>query len=336
MSSKNKERIAYFDIAKALLIFIVIFHHESFAARDTHIEGSLQWNFTFLPLYASWFMPAFFFITGYCTNFEKDFRGFAVNNLRTLIWPAVSIFFVLAVFHAFVAADIVAFFDDCNTIPIRGFNWFLMALFLSKMLMWTVNHYVRNLTLAGVATLLIGIIAICMNDVDFLGGNYLHHRHAQYLTIFLFCGYAARQKALLNDKMMIVCSVVFLIAVLTCMKINGITPGIAGTWINFSVWQMPLHLLLAITGTMFILYVSKIINHCSFLESVGRSSLIFYLFHIDVLRVCIPLIARYFVVPTTTATVLMFDVLAFVATTIICCLISYAINNTILRKLIKL
>lgn len=336
MSMQNKDRIAYLDIAKALLIFIVIFHHESFAARDSYIEGSLQWNFTLLPLYASWFMPAFFFITGYCTNFGKDFKSFVVNNLRTLIWPAVSIFFLLAVYHAIVSSDITAFIDDCNTIPIRGFNWFLMALFLSKILLWTLNRYAKKLSVIGVLTLVTGIVAIYMNDVDFLGGNYLHHRHALYLTIFLFCGYVSRQEVLLSERMLIGSSVVFIIAVLTCMKINGVTPGIAGTWINFSVWQIPVHILLAITGTMFILFVSKIINHCVLLELIGRSSLIFYLFHIDVLIFCMPLIARYIIAPTNTATVLIVDVIAFVATVVICSLISYAINNTIFRKLIKL
>ena len=78
----SNPRLAYIDVAKGVLISIVIFHHISFQANMAGIHnGCIQWNFTFLPLYASWFMPAFFIITGLCSNFNRPIGSFLLFYL---------------------------------------------------------------------------------------------------------------------------------------------------------------------------------------------------------------------------------------------------------------
>lgn len=332
----KENRYTYIDIAKGILILVVIFHHISFAAKEMNVSGSLAWNFRLLPLYASWFMPAFFFITGYCSNFEKNFIQFITTNLRTLLWPALTSFLITATYSIMLSHDVNTFMEALNTIPIRGFNWFLMALFLSKMLFWTLNHNISNKTAFGVAIITIACIAIIFNDINFLGANWFHHRHALYLTLFLYLGHLAKVNNLVQKKYLIIASLIFIITVLSCMKIKGVSPGIAGLWINFTITEVPLHILLALTGISFVLLTSIIISNCKILEQIGKDSLIYYIFHIDVIRTIIVFICKYIVTPSDIVSVICTDIITVFLTTVICWAIAYLFKNTILFRIIKL
>ena len=131
-----KSRLSYIDIAKGILISIVLFHHISFQANLVGLHnGCIQWNFTFLPLYASWFMPAFFIITGYCSNFNRSFKSFALDNIATLVWPMLLFYILTSLFKVHSLSSYSIITDLSN-----GINWFLTALFISKFFYYFVNH----------------------------------------------------------------------------------------------------------------------------------------------------------------------------------------------------
>lgn len=80
-------RLSYIDSAKGILIIIVIMHHlPQVAIRICEIDSdNLQIMDSYSFLYCSFFMQAFFFITGFCTSFEKEFSEFFLRNFKTII-----------------------------------------------------------------------------------------------------------------------------------------------------------------------------------------------------------------------------------------------------------
>ena len=64
-----KERIHYIDVAKGLLIILVILHHFPQLMDQYGVSNPfLQFLDSASDYYNAFFMPTFFIITGYCTN----------------------------------------------------------------------------------------------------------------------------------------------------------------------------------------------------------------------------------------------------------------------------
>lgn len=111
------ERLCYIDATKGILILLVIAGHVPFAmvklggipSSAISLWGEINYN-----TFASFYMASFFFITGYCSNFNKPLDVFIKDNLATLILPCLLL-----------------------SSPT---NWFIMALFLSKLLYYWINR----------------------------------------------------------------------------------------------------------------------------------------------------------------------------------------------------
>ena len=274
------KRIEYLDVAKGLLILIVIFHHSWMQGYEA---GKTIHLYT-LQTYASWFIPAFFVITGYCSNFDKPFRSFLVSNLCTLIWPAITSFFLIFVMRALVMRDTSILGDALKVVPLWGFNWFLSALFFSKIIYWVVRYHCDSPLYRGIVLLTMAYLAIWMNDKNLFSINWFHHRHAIYLTFWLYIGEMMRQHHTLPIRYPITVTLSWALLTILCMKIIGELPGIGGVWINFSVSRIPLHILLSILGTLMVISFSKVAEKNQLLSFIGRNSLVFYLFHSEFLK----------------------------------------------------
>lgn len=277
---ETRNRLDFLDVAKGLLILVVIYHHSWMQGYDS---GQRVYLYT-LQTYASWFMPAFFVITGYCSNFNKSFIPYIISNLRTLVWPAITSFLLVFLTRTILLYDASIFCDALKTIPLWGFNWFLSVLFLSKLIYWFTKRYIDFWVWRGLILLGLAFLAIWMNDKNIFGENWLHHRHALYLTLWLFVGEVMRFHNKLPIKFPFTVLFSWLIVTLLCMKVIGVLPGIAGVWINFGVDKIPLHILLSLLGTLMIISIAKWIDYSKFLQFVGRNSLVFYLFHNEFLR----------------------------------------------------
>ena len=71
----SKKRIPYFDVAKGVLICLVIISHiylETLTVAKIP-NSTFAWMRSWQWIHVSFFMPAFFIITGLCSNFEKEF-----------------------------------------------------------------------------------------------------------------------------------------------------------------------------------------------------------------------------------------------------------------------
>ena len=87
----SKKRIPYFDVAKGMLICLVIISHiylETLTVAKIP-NSTFAWMRSWQWIHVSFFMPAFFIITGLCSNFEKEFKPFFISNVRTILIPAI-------------------------------------------------------------------------------------------------------------------------------------------------------------------------------------------------------------------------------------------------------
>lgn len=86
------ERYSFIDVAKGLLISLVIFFHTSPLAEANGVENEIFINLKRLNfLFSPFFMGAFFFITGFCSNFEKKFAHYLLKDIKTLILPSLTL-----------------------------------------------------------------------------------------------------------------------------------------------------------------------------------------------------------------------------------------------------
>lgn len=74
MASTN--RIPFIDIAKGIMIILLIFHHLPQVSKTLlGLENETLESLDGLKyIYCTFFMQAFFVITGYCSNFDKKIQ----------------------------------------------------------------------------------------------------------------------------------------------------------------------------------------------------------------------------------------------------------------------
>ena len=141
-----KQRIEYFDTTKGILMFFLIWGHMIIFAKTLGIESDFTQTIqNTVPFYRAFFMQTFFFITGFCTSWNKPFKPFLIGNFKTIILPAF-IFLPLA-FLTNVIIGKECSLDAIVALVIKyltdGIPWFLSALFFAKMIYWTMKKNIK-------------------------------------------------------------------------------------------------------------------------------------------------------------------------------------------------
>ena len=253
------ERLRYIDATKGILILLVIAGHVPFAmvklggipSSAISLWGEINYN-----TFASFYMASFFFITGYCSNFNKPLDVFIKDNLATLILPCLLL-----------------------SSPT---NWFIMALFLSKLLYYWLNSlgekYMREKSKWIIVT--ICIVFSLLGCICRLLPERMSCWHALGLLVFLHIGQLLKGKDL------------FKIGLYSGLVYTGLSlwakmcfhiPSIASDYL-VELKEWPLHLILALSGSLFILSLGKIFQKSNILCVLGKNSLIIYFFHVWILR----------------------------------------------------
>ena len=84
----QKTRLHYVDIAKGLLILMVIIHHiPQYYLTNGH-NNYLKYMDDNSFIYSSFFMASFFILSGYVSNFSKPFIAFSIKNFKSLMVPS--------------------------------------------------------------------------------------------------------------------------------------------------------------------------------------------------------------------------------------------------------
>ncbi|GEM_PF-679188 len=280
-------RLHWVDIAKCILIVMVVVHHLPYVAHDYIGTDKIDVLNDVNCLFVSYFMAAFFIITGFCTNFERDFKSFLVRNVKTIVLPGALFTIFLAWFFNLLARDFTLShwldLEKLKYILLNGSEWwFLSALFIDKMVYWLLHRYVKK-------GLVIGIIALAMMTV----GIYLYSReypeywfyqHALAFIPFLAFGHWLKEhKRLLENNALAFVGggAVILLSVLTAVGVD--IPYIHLTYDMIkSVWLIPMALIYAILGSLLIFRLSQMIGKSRIMEYIGGQTLIIYMLHADI------------------------------------------------------
>jgi len=285
-------RFKYFDVAKGILIVFVIIHHLPAVASQINLknlvfEGADSMDF----LYRGFFMPAFFFITGCCSNFEKRFNFFFVSNIKGLLVPAVTMGILCQVFQMLLYEPHVFNLSIISWLYCGGPFWFLSALFLSKCIFWIIHERMRKYKFAEgliifVASFVVSIL--CSINIKF---NPWYIQQAILLIPFLYVGNLFKYKQLKLKHSLIMGGGNLLISCFLRWK-NYVYPSVTMV-LSLDVTNYLNYLFIAITGSLFVIGISQKISSCVFLEYLGKSSIVIYTLHIEVILFLLQFIKKY-------------------------------------------
>lgn len=274
-------RFKYFDIAKGLLMVLVVIHHlppvaSQVDVKDPVFEGADSIDF----LYRGFFMPAFFFVTGCCSNFEKRFDSFLLSNMKGLLVPAVTMGLLCQVAQLLLYEPHVFNLNLISWLYCGGPFWFLSTLFLSKCIFRIIHGRMKEHKFAEGLIIFVApcmVSVLCSLHIKF---NPWYIQQAILLVPFLYVGNLFKYRQLelrhslaVGGNLLISC----------CLKFQGyIFPSVTMV-LSLDVANYLNYLFLAVTGSLFVVGISQKISSCAFLEYLGKSTIVVYTLHIEVI-----------------------------------------------------
>lgn len=293
-----KPRIEYIDIAKGLLIICLLFGHERVYGPMDGVDDKFMFIMAYpCVIYSAFFMQAFFIITGFCSSFKVDFKMFLWKNIKTLLLPSILLFMFSEYYKLCI------FEHTLSTLPFSklalwittGAPWFIMAMFLGKLLYWPICRLQKKWQIVILAVLyLIGLLAHKYSSYP----NYLWYQHTLLLTPYLLVGNQLKVNRLLEGDIFLKYAAGFFVVSISVQvllsKCGGyIIPSqdysICVTLLNF-----PIHIVNSVSGTALTLWVSKRIAHSGFLSTLGKGTLLIYLWNGIVYRSIIRLLMPFY------------------------------------------
>lgn len=327
----NKDRLNYIDIAKALAIIAMVSQHVEMAIEQVVCpETMAQYANSQKYLILTWIMPIFFVITGYCSNYQKDIKPFVVSLIISIGLPIFFFDIIPVNIENFTTMSLT---DAIKQIPLtlsRFFRysfWFLRALFVAKLLYWFLYNYTQGLHKIIILTLL--YIAACIAVIN---GHGAHGCHSLIgLTFIAYGDWIKKRKLLENNFFCIINLFGFAIIIMVMWSLMYQPPCLtANLKLNYlDIIYFPI---VALTASISILYLSRLMKKCWALEIVGRYSLVVYCFHYYVnkwLNLQFLLSAG-----SSLSYSLLYLIIHVIITVSLCCIFAYIVDRPYLRVII--
>jgi len=342
----KKERLDYVDVAKGLLILSVIWHHLPLDASKYGGISSPTLSFMDYAnsFYVCFFMQAFFFITGYCSNFNKTIKEQIWRNFRTLIVPAFCFCVICTGIRALTRGSFSPFMKFCQAdFWLYGFKsyWFLFALFLAKNIYAFIIHGLNNVKYGKyIKWSLIFVLLIFSVKTGYknqtpddhgLLPNYLFWQNALINLPFLALGDQLKGK--LNDKIMWVGSIAFMVLILILFAAPTYIPRV-GQFPSMHIRHILEFLTLGSLGSIFVLQMSKFIKKWGGVKWFGKESLIVYCMHGLILNIMITIIANYVIYPLGVVSSVLYIICVMLSTVVILIPFIYLVNTKYLSWII--
>lgn len=282
------KRLHYIDIFKGICLILVVMHHAPLALNgDLAPQGSLYWYIN--NFITAFFMPAFFVATGYSSSFTRPFKDFLWKNVKTILIPCYCLYYLnryLQNLNVFLFGEDASWLTWSHWlapgfrtfVEEGGFYWFLSSLFISKLLMYVLYKfpYQWQKITSAIVLMLVGVLLY-----DRLP-NYFFYQHALILLPFLTFGKLLKKYEAVIEKYVYSFVSVFVVGVVLLSLLGYDVPTVTRN-ITIQWATLPLFLLLSIAGTVTFWHLSKIIQHSSWLEYIGRGSLVEYCFNYSTL-----------------------------------------------------
>lgn len=179
MASKSK-RSKYFDNAKFILIFLVVFGH--LISPLKYEDGFLFTLYTVIFLFH---MPAFIMISGY---FAKGFnkKGYLSKSVKKILLPYFIFQFIYSIYYYVNGQEDKLNFDVLHP---HWTLWFLLSLFFWNLLL----YLFARLKWAGLALSI--LLGICIGYIDHVGSFLSLSRTFVFFPYFLL-GYLLKENQL--------------------------------------------------------------------------------------------------------------------------------------------
>jgi len=272
-------REAYFDNAKAILIFLVIIGHMmSKFIGDSHLIGS-----TYFFIY-TFHMPAFVLISGYFS--KKVYQpGYIRKIAKKLLIPYLILQTMYSMYYYFVFDDSISF---SLFIP-RWALWFLLSLFFWNILLYFFGKIKFGLPLAILISLLIGYVSE-VNEVLSLSRTF-------FFFPFFLMGYHLEKKHFKKLKTRTNLTIGLILSIVIFAIVYKYIPLDFNVWLmekrsyaemsdlpSNIVWLARLctYFVMAIATYMFLVLVPK---RKVFFTSIGRVTMAIYLSHMAIVRI---------------------------------------------------
>lgn len=273
----SDNRLRNIDVAKGLLVIMVLFYHlpviliESSRIDCDYFRRIGEISRLFTPF----FMPAFFVITGYCSNFEKKVLPFLKSQITGLIIPMLT----LNIFPCILCFNIKAFSQFINVnFWLWGLSfWFLPCLLLSKLffyLIYTISK-ANTIKLVCIVFLLMLLGVVC--DQKHWLQNYWYWRNALVFGGCILFGQVLRRQSQFN-RILLVGTSVYILTYLLLTSIKCNIPSL-GLNVDYSLSNICLFVPLCLGGSCCIFIMSKIFEFSLILSYIGKGSIIFYCLH---------------------------------------------------------
>lgn len=277
-----KRRLNYLDLAKGLLISLVVFHHIPYVLRNVDPSIYIEDMIKMEVFYTSFFMCAFFMITGmtFCPN--GTLWTFVKKNFRALILPGILLAIINRITLSYLLGKELRI-DIIGLLVRGGEYWFLTSLFCSKILVYLLLKWVR---LYGIM-----LITICMSvfvvivRIGGIDSNLFYIQQTFMLTPYLYIGYLLKDK-IIGVKWTIVFSLLYFLFVLYVISFHYESPCLSMVIKLDNTNLIPFYVL-SICGSFLVIKIAMCFKRSTFLEAVGRKYLYIYLTHITILYVMI-------------------------------------------------
>lgn len=273
----QRQRLPEMDVMKGILTIMVILGHIVYIEGlvcEVQLEGHAVACQSIIAgvWIAPYYMAAFFFVTGFCSSFSADLRTQIVSDGKHLLIPAILIPFIMSALEVLLGIDI----EWSYKVP-----WFLWSLFWAKIIFRLFRQYVNSDV---VALLLMAVMSIIGSVMMYYipDANYLGYQQALVFPLFLALGYKVKHYGL-KPWILYFAGAVYVLSVSISFYFLGWGAPSLCAITTFSPEKWPIYFLLATSGTLGILQISRLLNKSIFLQYIGRHSLEFYLVHMSFL-----------------------------------------------------
>lgn len=312
------KRIEYLDLAKGFCIILVVLYH---------VLGHLHAISEYVYLITTFSMPLYFFISGLFFKEYEGFLGFLLRKINKQLIPFC--FFYLTT--SFILPNILHFggftVSHTQSLGIQGilafiFNeefandplWFIWCLFIVNMLFYICVIIVNKICVSSVWQ--VALLTVFCFTVGFLNSLFIASRinilgfvDSAMAALPFFCvGYIFnRFTDILRPNVWDKYLPVLMIA---CFALTFFFGGRCSYMHNVFRINPIAQYLCGITGTLFIIFSSKIIRYIPFISYWGRYSLMILVSHGLLLQIFVPLLRKVHL-PISVTTVILLAVLMF-------------------------
>ena len=154
----------------ALIILLVFAHFRSALNRTDFKNDYFEYVYGWNSIFTCFYMPAFFLISGYCSNFRKDPKTFLKSLLKSLVLPLFALSLVNDTMYALMVTHQDISTTLLKTIKSGGTLWFIQALVIAKVICYSIQKVTDALIIMLIATFVLLIAGVALNQFN-LGSN---------------------------------------------------------------------------------------------------------------------------------------------------------------------